>query len=370
MSTLDDEAACRGIPDAEGLARRSSGRRWPVRTCEVVRGRERARSIGLPHQPALDGSAGLAVAAVVLYHAAAADEVGWLEPYTRGGFLGVSAFFTLSGFLICSLLLAERSAHRQRVAAGVLAATRPTAAASGAAALRGGRAAHPVVGTQAQLASLPGDAWASLFYVANWRFVLDGADYASMFAGAPSPLRHLWSLSVEEQWYVVVPLAALALLRSAARGRSTGNAAGTTASTSRSGGIAGWPERSARRSWSCCWRPRWPVDRGDGGRLRRRMGQPCLHGNGDAPGGDGRRSPGRGAGGQHGGRSTQLRRGAASHAGPEPGGPAAAPGPAGLLGLHAAAVRLALPGRVDASRRGGRRPDRHGGATGRRVCAA
>ena len=57
----------------------------------------------LVHQPGLDGLRGLAVALVVLFHA----DISWMS----GGFLGVSMFFTLSGYLITSLLLAE---HEQR----------------------------------------------------------------------------------------------------------------------------------------------------------------------------------------------------------------------------------------------------------------
>jgi peptidoglycan/LPS O-acetylase OafA/YrhL len=170
-----------------------------------------ARSV-LPHQPALDGLRGLAVAAVVLYHGAAADRLDWLAPWTRGGFLGVSAFFTLSGFLICSLLLVESSASGavslagfwQRRARRLLPAVLLLLAAV--------TVLTPLVGTESQLAGLPGDVWASLLYVANWRFVREGADYAAQFQGAPSPLKHLWSLSVEEQWYLLVPLAALAVL--------------------------------------------------------------------------------------------------------------------------------------------------------------
>lgn len=166
----------------------------------------------LSYQPALDGLRGLAVAAVVLFHGAIADGIEWLAPITRGGFLGVSAFFTLSGFLICSLLLAERShqgtvslsAFWKRRARRLLPAVLLLLAAV--------TALTPSVGTQAQLETLPGDVWSSLLYVANWHFIIDGADYAAQFSGAPSPLKHLWSLSIEEQWYVLVPLAALLVI--------------------------------------------------------------------------------------------------------------------------------------------------------------
>ena len=163
----------------------------------------------LQHQPSLDGLRGLAVAAVVLYHAAAADGVEWLERVTHGGFLGVSAFFTLSGFLICSLLLREHSAAGSISLGGFW--TRRARRLLPAVLLLIGAVVvlTPLVGTESQLASLPGDAWSSLFYVANWHFVLDGSDYAAMFSGAPSPLRHVWSLAVEEQWYLLVPLAAV-----------------------------------------------------------------------------------------------------------------------------------------------------------------
>lgn len=181
----------------------------PPETRESTQAGSGAAGGRLPHQPALDGLRGLAVAAVVLYHGAAADRIEWLEPYTKGGYLGVSAFFTLSGFLICSLLLTERSrsgavslrAFWRRRARRLLPAVLLLLGAV--------VVLTPLVGTASQLDHLPGDVWSSLFYVTNWHFVLEGSDYASQFSGAPSPLRHLWSLSVEEQWYLLVPLAAL-----------------------------------------------------------------------------------------------------------------------------------------------------------------
>ena len=149
------------------------------------------------HEPALDGLRGLAVLGVVLFHAGFSWAVG--------GFLGVSTFFTLSGFLITSLLLRERRASGRidlvafwgRRARRLLPAALLCLVAVAALA--------PALATPSQLAGLRGDAWASLLYVANWRFLLDGRSYADLFS-APSPLLHFWSLAIEEQLYVLFPL--------------------------------------------------------------------------------------------------------------------------------------------------------------------
>src|SRR5687768_13320332 len=149
------------------------------------------------HHDSLDGLRGVAVAGVVLFHAG----FGWAE----GGFLGVSTFFTLSGFLITSLLLAERAATG-RIALGAFWARRarrllPAALAT----LLAVAALASWLATPEQLASLRGDVLAALFYGANWRFILDGQSYGDLFA-APSPILHFWSLAIEEQLYVLFPL--------------------------------------------------------------------------------------------------------------------------------------------------------------------
>jgi peptidoglycan/LPS O-acetylase OafA/YrhL len=166
----------------------------------------------LPHEPALDGLRGLAVAGVVCYHLALLDGLANMGNVTRGGFLGVSAFFTLSGFLITSLLLLEfqrddrisflsfwgRRARRLLPAALLTLATVALVARW--------------MATPAQLENLKEEIFSALTYVANWRFILSHNDYAAMFTGQ-SPVKHLWSLSIEEEWYVIVPLLVFGTLK-------------------------------------------------------------------------------------------------------------------------------------------------------------
>ncbi len=170
----------------------------------------------VPHQqaprhrrlPGLDGLRAVAVLGVLGYHS------GWT--WLRGGFLGVSLFFTLSGFLITRLLLNERgdtggidllrfwSRRARRLLPGAFAGIGLAIAVT------------LTVGTASQRHALSLDVAAALGYVANWRFVLAGSSYAGLFE-APSALQHMWSLAVEEQMYLVVPLLVTGLL--VARGR-------------------------------------------------------------------------------------------------------------------------------------------------------
>jgi peptidoglycan/LPS O-acetylase OafA/YrhL len=160
------------------------------------------------HITALDGMRGIAVLLVMFFHFK-------LGPF-RGGFVGVTVFFTLSGFLICSRTLSEvgRSGRfgvgdfferrvRRLAPAAILCILVVVICTS-------------IFGTREQHASVPGDALASLANVANWRFLFHGTSYADLFA-APSPLNHFWSLAIEEQFYLVFPLAVFLILKLSGR---------------------------------------------------------------------------------------------------------------------------------------------------------
>jgi peptidoglycan/LPS O-acetylase OafA/YrhL len=161
------------------------------------------RSDRVSYMPALDGLRAVAVIAVLLYH----GQVSW----ARGGYFGVDAFFVLSGFLITMLLLAEwdrsgsidlrafwaRRARRLLPALLLVVAGITVYAAF---------VAEPV-----ELRQLRRDALSTLGYLANWSQIFSDQSYFEQYA-APSPLRHAWSLAIEEQFYLVWPLAVFGLL--------------------------------------------------------------------------------------------------------------------------------------------------------------
>src|SRR4051812_16049700 len=158
----------------------------------------------LGYVPGLDGLRGIAVIAVLLFHGG----VSW----ARGGFLGVDLFFVLSGYLITSLLLDELrrtgtiglGGFWSRRARRLVPALLLVVAAVGASAL--------LVDPPGGLATLRGDGIATLGYIANWHYIAEGASYFGQTA-APSPLRHTWSLAIEEQFYLLWPLIVLAICR-------------------------------------------------------------------------------------------------------------------------------------------------------------
>ncbi len=159
---------------------------------------------GLPHFVALDGLRGLAVAGVLLYHCGFS--------VMTGGFLGVSTFFTLSGFLITSLLLRAASDGRVDLAGFWSKRLRRLLPASLVTVLAVVTLFAVFVATVDQRSTLLGDAWASLAQVLNWRFIVEDTRYGALFA-APSPLLHFWSLAIEEQLYLVLPVVVVVVWR-------------------------------------------------------------------------------------------------------------------------------------------------------------
>lgn len=148
----------------------------------------------LRYIPALDGIRALAVLSVMTYH--------FGQSWLSGGFIGVDVFFVLSGFLITTLLVERAPARPSLVRFWI----------------RRGRRLFPALALMLvvvfvfasttgalEQATIRGQGLATLFYVNNWWLLHTGMSYFDSYT-APSPLLHTWSLSVEEQWYLVFPL--------------------------------------------------------------------------------------------------------------------------------------------------------------------
>src|ERR1700677_669474 len=149
---------------------------------------------GRRYMPGLDGARALAVLAVIVYHLG----FGWAS----GGLLGVAVFFTLSGYLITDLLLSQYAAGHLRLREFWLARARRLLPALFVMLV--------VVSVwvwaddRAQLSVVRGQVFAGVFYISNWWQSFQHVSYFARF-GPPSPLDHLWSLAVEEQFYIFWP---------------------------------------------------------------------------------------------------------------------------------------------------------------------
>lgn len=160
----------------------------------------------LGYLPALDGVRSLAVVSVIVYHA----NKSWLG----GGFLGVEVFFVISGFLITSLLIAESEQHG-RISLKQFWIRRAKRLLPALWVLLMAVAVYCSLFERDALGSLRGDIVAALLYGFNWFQIWVGTSYFTAFDFVP--LRHLWSLAVEEQFYVLWPVVMLVFLRIARR---------------------------------------------------------------------------------------------------------------------------------------------------------
>ncbi len=141
--------------------------------------------------------------AVLVYHAAPA----WLP----GGYLGVEVFFVISGYLITALLLAEWR-QRNRIDLGRFWLRRARRLLPALYLVIFATLLVTTLVLPDEVVRLRGDALAALGYVTNWYLIFGHQSYfVSM--GRPSLLQHLWSLAVEEQFYLIWPLLLLAMLR-------------------------------------------------------------------------------------------------------------------------------------------------------------
>ncbi len=164
---------------------------------------EGGRPISFSFVPGLDGLRAIAVLGVMLFHGGA--------PLVGGGFLGVNMFFVLSGFLITSLLIGEWT-KRLTIRLGQFWTRRARRLLPALLLVLVGVALYAkVFATPGEFADLRLDSLSTLFYVANWHFIFGGSSYFAQTA-QPSPLEHMWSLSIEEQFYIVWPPVALFML--------------------------------------------------------------------------------------------------------------------------------------------------------------
>src|SRR5579875_126712 len=156
-----------------------------------------------PYNAGLDGIRAVAVLGVIAYHL----DLGWAS----GGLLGVGVFFVLSGYLITDLLVAAIRTRGAR-SFGQFWVRRARRLLPALFAMLLVTVAWATLLDRSQLPTLRSDLLPAVFYYSNWWYIFHHVSYFAQY-GPPSPLGHLWSLAIEEQFYLVWPFAVLASLR-------------------------------------------------------------------------------------------------------------------------------------------------------------
>lgn len=153
------------------------------------------------YMPGLDGVRAVAVIAIIIYH---------LNPqWLSGGFLGVDTFFVISGYLITSLLLTEYH-NTGKIELMSFWLRRVKRLIPAVLFLVMGVIVLSLIFMPTEIQKVRADSIAALFYVSNWWYIMQNVDYFEQFA--VQPLKHLWSLAIEEQFYLVFPIVLLSLL--------------------------------------------------------------------------------------------------------------------------------------------------------------
>jgi peptidoglycan/LPS O-acetylase OafA/YrhL/CubicO group peptidase (beta-lactamase class C family) len=166
---------------------------------------DRASPTTAPNSPylvGLDGLRALAVVAVLLYHA------GY---HLAGGYLGVESFFVLSGFLITTLLVADQRRYG-RIRLGAFWLRRARRLIPALIVMLVGTLLLSAVLLPSELRPLGADTLAALLYIMNWKLIVAQQSYFDALS-RPSLIQHLWSLAIEEQFYLLWPLACAAGMR-------------------------------------------------------------------------------------------------------------------------------------------------------------
>jgi peptidoglycan/LPS O-acetylase OafA/YrhL len=173
------------------------------------------RPTTLRYLPGLDGLRAISVLAVIVFHhyLVGGHEPGWAP----GGFLGVEVFFVVSGYLITSLLLTERR-ETGRVSLRDFYLRRARRLLPALFALLGVIVAYSLLFLPDAIGALRSDALAALTYTSNWWQIIAHRSYIAE-AGRPELLKHLWSLAIEEQYYLAWPFVLMLGLRKLGRQR-------------------------------------------------------------------------------------------------------------------------------------------------------
>jgi peptidoglycan/LPS O-acetylase OafA/YrhL len=151
---------------------------------------------GRRFRPDIEGLRAIAIVAVLLAHAGV--------PFLAGGYVGVDVFFVISGFLITGLLVRELEGTGTISLRGFYARRAKRLLPLSAVLLVAVGVLSMILLSPLRNTEVAGDIIASALYVANWHFAAQSVDYFAQGL-EPSPVLHLWSLAIEEQFYVVWP---------------------------------------------------------------------------------------------------------------------------------------------------------------------